>query len=388
MARILLGWELGAGRGHAVRLTRLARRLRAHGHRPILALQQVGALPEDVAEILQAPLWPGQIVTLARRAAGPPRGMGDILATLGLGDIAAMTGMLRAWDGLIGAVRPDAVAAEFAPGLMMAAHGRVPLLALGNGFSLPPANLDHFPALGADAPREPEEALRDRLNVARAACGRSPLASLPALFASDCALVSTFVELDPYRAWRPTGHGAPVTDGPVPAAGEGKEVFVYLSEPARLPAAFLDGLAASGLAVTLHVRALSPAEAAGLAATGFRIEPLPVPFARIVGEAGLLVSQGGLGFVSSALIAGLPQLILPFDMEKSLTAAAITGLGLGETVEAGRFDAQSFGATLRRLAGDSVLTKRARAAAPRFRARLARNAQDEAMAAIEELLRR
>jgi UDP:flavonoid glycosyltransferase YjiC (YdhE family) len=53
LARILLGWELGAGRGHAVRLAALERALAARGHVVIFAVQQIGSIA--AGEVWQAP---------------------------------------------------------------------------------------------------------------------------------------------------------------------------------------------------------------------------------------------------------------------------------------------------------------------------------------------
>jgi len=386
VARVLLGWELGAGRGHAVWIARIARSLRARGHEPVLAVQQVGALAGE-GDVWQAPLWPGQIVALARRAPASPRSMGDILATLGLADGAAVQGILHGWDRLLAAVRPDLVAADFAPGLMMAARGRLPLLACGNGFTLPPSGLDRFPVLGGGAARDDEGELLDRLNGALSSCGRPPLPALPGLFAGDVMLVATFAELDPYRAWRPSGQCAPVTDGPVPMAGSGRGLFVYLSAPARLPAGFIEGVAAARLPTALHARGLAAADVARLRNAGLRVEPEPVPFARIAQETSLLLSQGGLGFVSSGLLAGLPQLVLPCDMEKGLTGQAVEAAGLGACLSPHGFRADALAEMLQRLAGDSALAARARAAAADFRARTATTAEEETLAAIEALLR-
>ena len=387
MARVLLGWELGAGRGHAVRLAGLVRQLEARGHAVVLAVQQTGSVPAT-GEVWQAPLWPGQIVALARRGLPPPRTMGDILAALGLGDVAATAGLIGAWDRLLAATGPDLVVAEFAPGLMLAAKGRVKLLATGNGFSLPPAAMAEFPSSGGGAALHDEDVLLGALNDALGRCGRAPLAALPAIFGADVALPATFAELDPYRPWRAGGHGAPALDGPVPLAGDGDELFVYLTPGAPRSAAYFQGLAASGLRVRIHARDLLPAEAEALRGAGLVAEAEPVPFASIAERSRLLLSHGGLGFVSSALLAGLPQAMLPFDMEKQFTANAVVGLGLGEAMPARDLPADALAAMLRRLAGDDALATRCRLAAPDFRARAARSSEEESMDAIEALLRR
>ena len=113
-----------------------------------------------------------------------------------------------------------------------------------------------------------------------------------------------------------------------------------------------------------------------------------MPFAQIAREARLLLSQGGLGFVSSALLAGLPQLILPFDMEKALTADAVARLDLGERLLLDGFSAARLADAIGRLAGDTALAARAREAAGGFRARMPVTAEEETLTAIDVLLGR
>lgn len=59
MATILLGWEIGAGLHHVRTLLEIARALRAHGHKPVLALQNLqeswALLGKEHLDVLQAP---------------------------------------------------------------------------------------------------------------------------------------------------------------------------------------------------------------------------------------------------------------------------------------------------------------------------------------------
>jgi UDP:flavonoid glycosyltransferase YjiC (YdhE family) len=63
-------------------------------------------------------------------------------------------------------------------------------------------------------------------------------------------------------------------------------------------------------------------------------------------------------------------------------------MSLGEAMPARGLEAEALAAMLRRLAGDDALAMRSRQAAPAFRARAARSSEEEAMDAIEALLRR
>jgi rhamnosyltransferase subunit B len=369
-----------------VRLGGILAELGRRGHEAIVAAQQIGAVPEGV-EVWQAPLWPRQITALARRAEVTPATMGDILAVLGLGEPGVATGMIGAWDRILAAVRPDAVIAEFAPGLSLACFGRVPLLSVGTGFALPPADLDIFPSLTGQPTVHDEGQLLDTVNAALATHGRSPRSSLPGIFQVDRELAAVFTELDPYRPWRKSALGFPSTFmSKEIASGEGDELFVYMNGRETRPNALWQGLAKSGLKVRIFDPMLSPSDRAILARAGLIVEPRPVPFDLIAARSRLVVSHGGLGFVSAALMAGLPQIILPFDIEKHMIAASIEELGLGRRVEYGTIEAESFAGLLQSAFGDTALTGRSRAAAPGFGGRFRRTADEEAADAIEQLL--
>ncbi|MET0270584.1 MAG: glycosyl transferase-like UDP-glucuronosyltransferase [Sphingomonas sp.] len=385
MARVLIGWELGANTGHIVKLAGIARELAARGHSPVLAVQQIGACPPGLP-VWQAPLWPLQLATLLRSASFTPATMGDILAVLGLGDVSAMRALIGGWDNILAATRPDVVAAEFAPGLMMAARGRAPTVALGTGFSLPPPHLPVFASLTGRPAVESEARLLDGLNIALAANDRASLDRLTAIFAADRTCVAAFREMDPYREWRPTGHGAPsVMPAPRVSTGQGDELFVYMNGLGKWPNGFWQGLADSRLPVRVHDPRLAEADARALEAAGFIVERTPVAFDDIVARSRLVLSHGGLGLASSCLLAGVPMAFVPFDIEKRMVAASVVELGLGvrldfEQVEAGRLAAMA-----REAFADAAMGERARAAAPGFRARMGRTCEQETVDVIEAL---
>lgn len=387
MPRILIGWELGAGSGHAVRLAEIERALRARGHEPVFAVQQIGAL-KTASEVWQAPLWPGQLTTIARRSATTPATIGDILAVLGLIEDGAIAAMLRAWERIIAATRPDAVAAEFAPALMLAARGRLPLLAMGTGFSLPPSHHARFPSLTGKPAVWDEAMLLDRANGGLAAAGRPRLDHLPAMFAADRAIPAVFRELDPYREWRRDAYGIPSLSGAVTAeGGAGEELFLYLNGQKPLPNAFWQGVAGAGLPTRLYAPRLGDADRAVLENAGMAIEQAPVPVDRIVARSRMVVSHGGLGFTCAMLLGGVPHVLVPFDIEKRMIAASVEEIGLGVRQEFSTIKADIFGALLRRVWNEEPMHQRARAAAPGFRARAARSSGEETADALENLLR-
>lgn len=386
MARILIGWELGANTGHIVKIAGIAAELAARGHQPVLALQHIAAAPSRYS-LWQAPLWPTQLATLSRTGATTPATMGDILAVLGLGDVAAMRGLIGAWDAILKAVNPDLVIAEYAPGLTMAAFERVPVLALGTGFSLPPPHLPHFASLTGKPAVEDESRLLDGLNAALAANGRRPRERLTSLFDADREIAAVFREIDPYREWRQSRHGVPsVMPAPALATLRGDEVFIYMNGLTRWPNGFWQGVVDSRLKVRVYDPRLSEADATVLEGAGLRIERKAVPFERIVERSRLVVSHGGLGMACSSLLAGMPMLFVPFDIEKRMVSASIVEIGLGRRLDFENVESARLAGTLREAFHDDAMGERARAAAPGFRARMARTCEQETADVVEEML--
>jgi len=386
LARILIGWELGAGDGHSTRQLKLAQLLTERGHEPLFAPQQIGPFAVH-GPTWQAPVWPRLLGPLSRRYALPPATMGDMLAYLGLDDRQAMAAMIMAWDRVVADARPDVVVAEYAPSLQMVVRGRVPCVAWGTGFSLPPADMPEFPSLSGEAAVVPETALLASLNDALADTGRKPLAALPEVFAADRSIAATFTELDPYRQWRCEPLSAPAVPESIPlAASDGAEVFVYFNTPARRPEALLQALVQSKLTLRIHDPLIDERAAAVLESKGIAVEREPVAFTQIAARSRLVVSHGGLGFASSALLAGLPQVVIPFDQEKRLTAEALVELGLCRQVDVQGLEAGALVAVLRSAWDDDEFHARAREAAPAFRERMEPSAEEAAADVVEEFI--
>ncbi|HEV2866697.1 MAG TPA: glycosyl transferase-like UDP-glucuronosyltransferase [Allosphingosinicella sp.] len=373
MARILIGWELGGNRGHALRMAQLARALGAQGHEVSLALQRIDALAGGEAagtEVWQAPLTPRLLTHGPRGAAGLPATMGDILARLGFDDAQLVAAMIRGWHRLLQAVGADLVIAEYAPFLLLAARGRVPSISVGTGFQTPPADMASFPALIERPPLIDEALTLAAVNAGlAAAAGGEGLAALPQLFAADRVVTETFAELDPYSEHRREPLALPVPACFDAEAGRGEEVFVYAPETMTADAPFWRGLAESKLPVRVHVPRAPAAVRSAVEGLGLAFEPEPLPFALIARRSRLLVSHGGHGFVCAGMAAGLAHVIAYLDIEKYAYGRALARHGLGGHVAMAGIQPKPFAASLQRLYGDEGLIGRAKAAAPVLLAR-------------------
>ena len=376
MARILIGWELGANRGHAERLARLGATLRDKGHDIVFAVQRLDAFAPDQAAgdpVWQAPLSPRLLVTVPKGPLPPPVGMADILARLGMDDGALVAAVLRGWQRIFAAVAPALVIADFAPFLLLAARGRLPTIAVGNGFSLPPAGMAAFPSLVAGNGVD-QSALTEQVNAALAGTGGAAIRGLPQVFAADRSLPATFAELDPYRSRRDDALICPLPADFEAAASDGEELFVYGPESLPPDSPLWKGLAQSGLVVRVHVPRAAPRLREAVQALGLLFEPEPLPLPLIARRSRLLLSHGGHGLVCAGLAAGLPHVVVHADLEKLSYGHALARAGLGGHVALHALRPDAFAASLRRVHGDDALAARARAAAPDF---LARDRRDQ-----------
>lgn len=384
MARFLLGWELGAGRGHLVRLAEIARQLTAQGHEVVIASQRLSRafdFPEGVT-LWQAPVWPRLLGNVGALGGPMPNTMGDILVRLGLDNEEALPVLISGWESILAAVRPDAVVADFAPALLCAAHGRLPTILVGLGFDAIAHTLPSFPSLTGQPAAYSEAETLERVNRGLKQSGIAALERLPQIFAADRVLAGTFTELDPYAKWRTEPPVAPSVAHPVGEAGGGEEIFLYIEATLLRTAALWDGLVRAVLPVRVHAHGASEAQNAELARLGFTVERHPIPFSEVARRSRLTMSYGGLGFTSSSLAAGVPIVIVHYDLEKRLTGEAVTRLQLGGQVYAGAIQPEAFATSLRQIYHNDSIQRRARELAPGFRARLFPAQEELAVAAV------
>lgn len=391
MARILFGWELGANRGHIERLLPMARRLLDSGHEVALALQQIDCVGLDRdprITLWQAPVWPRLLINNLQDGSRRVATMGDILAQLGLDRPGCLAAMISGWDAIFAAFRPDVIVADYAPALLAAARERVPTISVGDYFSCPPYQLDRFPNLTGTPNAYDEDVLLDTVDADLVSVGRAPLAGLPALFAADHVMVGNFAELDPYRPLRIGNYCAPSIKLPLADGngGGGEEVFVYGYNRVGADSPIWAGLAATRRTVRVHMRDATREHLACFKRLGFIFEPKPLSFPTIARRSCVAVSYGGNGFTSACLVAALPQLMMPFDLEKLLTARAVDALGLGKMLGFNGVTADQVTEAVNALASDTVLAAKLRTLAPEVKSRMTVSMADEVIACITRLI--
>ncbi|MGE0746656.1 MAG: glycosyltransferase [Rhodospirillales bacterium] len=322
--RVLLAWEMGEGLGHASRLLRLATRLRDLGWRPIVAARETAALADRyaAADIAVVPT-PAHRSQYRGAATFRPATFADMMGVCGYADRDALAAVVGGWDAVLDEHRPDVAIADYSPLLSLAAFGRMPLIAIGDGFVTPPETADGgFPPLGdsAQAVWEPA-ALLANAQAVQAGRGKARPDSLGAIMRGAGQVVSVAPEIDIYAADRAIPAAGPWT---VPAEGPptppDRRAFAYLRTDTPAAKMILEAAVEGGLAMEAHLPGAAPAFAARLERAGCRVHDRPPPMEEILERCTLVIHHGGVGTLEAAAFAGRPQLLVPRQLEQRLNA--------------------------------------------------------------------
>jgi len=359
---------MGRGYGHLTRLYPIAAELLEACHRVIFV-----ARPTDAMKGLLAPLThppnellletPPSVGMPPADAAAPIATLADLLVGRGLADKDRLAALAIGWQSLFKRHSPDLVVSDFDPACVAFCRGRVPVISVGHGFSIPPAGAalppirpweDDIP----DASKEAEARLCEALSVALCPADATVETAAEAL-RGDHAFPCTLAVLDPYRGRRREPVFAPYNDQAHARPDQNVElpvefVFVYLPPDHPQLGALAELLSGWERSIVAFVPPDRNGAAPSLGDGILRLESLPA-LARILPRARCVVHHGGLGIAQAALKAGAPQIMHPAALEQQVTAWCVQRLGCGAIVPAGwRADFGAYTAVLRRAESRAV----------------------------------
>lgn len=362
-----LAWDLGAGRGHAVRIAALARCLLQRGDQVRLFARDLrtlhAVLETEAGGLAKLPLLPAphNDWIVQTRA---PASWGDILwSECGLHDPAQTAAITRAWQGLLELSGVERLLVDAAPlAHLTAARLGIPSVAIGTGFLCPP-------------PGPPWPLFRDWEAVDVADVRAREVRICEHLAAIDATPDQLHGTASAMFTWRDCDH-YPGRGGQVqylgPLAGNGTaaqwppgspRILLYLQPGyAHLPLlhAALQTLPDAAVLAYFGGPAIWPEQAR------LRVATLPIDIGLALQQADLVISHGG-NLAVLAASAGVPSVLLPTQVEMYLTARRMCQLGVAVSLTP-PFDALEFATPLRR-ALDPAMARRAQAFAADLPAR-------------------
>ncbi|PXA97452.1 hypothetical protein DMC47_14115 [Nostoc sp. 3335mG] len=370
--RVLLAWEGGAGRGHVVTLKVIAEALGTAAicdaalcrmdHAAEIAPFCEGVFPG-------ARLWPNRS---RREAAGNPRAAtwGDFLGDLNFWDAGFLVTQIDWWLKTIRARQSRLVVADFAPCAQLAARvAGIPSVAVGTGYSVPPAGVDRFPVLLPEFTDLvfDEAELLDAVNRALAHFGALPLKRLSDIYAGAAAMPRTIPGLDPYTDLRQAPLLPPLNEKLPRPDGGGDEIFLYFSTSETGNAALVEAITGLGL----PIRAFLPGADAGVktrfADAGIVVEERPVPVEDIGRRSRLMIHSGQHGSLCMGLGLGLPQIAVPQHLEHLFHARKAATLAPVAIIDPGMTEPADISALIKATCRDDGRVEAARTAAERLR---------------------
>jgi len=293
--KVLLGWELGAGQGHIQRLVALAQILETQGFEPVFALKAYKF--KGISFSWQTVFAP-RLPFLGRQDSYT---FTDILENFGFGNVNLLRSHLQSWQSVLAEVTPSLIIADHAPGLVLAAYGKIPTIVIGECFTVPPL-VESFPILRFPAPPESTQH-QERVNATvRELVSDSPLGKL---LNGDASFIFGIPELDPYQHLRDREKYVSLHITPIPRD-------LYRA----------DGLSWAYLADHYPYREL----VLQILKPQCEFKPLNEGLA---GKS-LAIHNGGLTTAIACLLTGIPQLILPIYLEQHLNAIALSQLGVAK----------------------------------------------------------
>ncbi|MBA4742711.1 MAG: UDP-glucuronosyltransferase [Azoarcus sp.] len=340
MARVLIAWEMGANLGHLARCRAVAQALAAAGIDSVIAARELGAMDTRANHIRMLPAPRIPPVRGTRRP--PPANYAELLLAQGYTAPDGVAASVRAWLDMIELCEADYVLADYAPTAMLAAHlAGLPYAAIGNGFAVPPC-VEPWPSI-----RVFDEIPPERLVSAESTLDRSVARALGTLGHRDGPrirdlfgpqdLLDTFAELDHYGIRPQANYIGPVfgTTDPLRVPWldmPGPRVGAYIRASVPGARAMLDALKGTDLQAVCVMPDLPASVARRYATQRLRIALRPVALDALLPAMDLMIGYGGGATMSEALLAGVPLLLMPDQVEHYLAALCVERLGAGKLI--------------------------------------------------------
>ncbi len=336
MARILVGYERGDNLGHYRRLAPVAEALAARGHQVTFFLRN----PYDCRNELTRnplPFIPSPDLVPPNPAEREPKRMGaysDIMVYCGFGRLELLYPATLAWRTIFDQVRPDLIVCDHSPVACFAAYGRIPVVQVGDGFTIPPAQGETFPGFQPKKTATVDPQLITAvMNEVQSRLGGPTVPCVTAPLRTAGRLICTLKGLDPYKDQRQDPVVGP-TEGlqaPLPLPNK-PGIFAYLGIEHRNTPKMLEVLKQLDVPVEAYVRGMTPQTAKKYVRPGMKFYKAPQPIDQVLARASLAIHHGGSGMCLACCSAGRPQIALPIHEETLLNSQALGRVGVGRTL--------------------------------------------------------
>ena len=336
MGNILIGYEYGSGLGHLTRMLPIARMFSDCNHKVILFVRN----PKECAQIItqeRMPLLPVMNIKVNVPEIGMQSGYNsysDFMAIAGGYYPEQLFTVTLSWKTLFELFKPDLIVCDHSPNCCLSAFGLIPVVLIGDGFTLPPANEPVFPVTrGASPVLDPDRVLENMRIVQKMHGHRIPQA-ITEPFQTASRLFCTLPELDHYPLMRrDTVIGPPPNDLLEPTEPPDEpRWFAYLKMEFPATGRILENLCTVKLPGEVFIGNITPEWEVRLTRNNIVVHHDPQPMNEILPRVSVVLHHGGNGVSCAALSAGRPQVIVPMYHETELIGEKLRRMGVGHTL--------------------------------------------------------
>lgn len=338
MKTILLANELGDGLNHVNQLIEVAR-VCARSARVVFGIREdkIKHLSSvEFASRLEYRIIPA-MRPLDDAANASTKTFADVLNLFGFSDTERVTTAAMGWREVLNDVKPDLVISDLAPMAYLAAGNSTKIVVVGNGYTVPPAGQMMPPVRPWKSAVPPESRAREgrilaALNTCRERLQGQSINYVSDIFSGDDTFLCSLKSFDPYRGYRAGRWRWPFNIPDIllqPQPTQARSIFVYL--PGAHPALeqLIQSLNGLERPARLYISGADADRLASRCRSHIGIFRKPADLGRTLADASLVVHHGGLATCHAALAAGVPQLILPDNLERFLNAQAVVDLKVG-----------------------------------------------------------
>jgi hypothetical protein len=248
----------------------------------------------------------------------------NLLAAIGFAHERDLALLVEAWDRVLALLSANLIIADSSPLACVAARGRIPIVAVGSSFNMPPADLPVFPAMMTGGLAEANQSLiLDTVNRVLQDRGVSRIQHLPELFAGDRRAVFGVPQLDPYFTRRAERLLRPCVniEGPL-APREAPSIFFALPSTFANLTGVVRTLDRTRASMSCYVPGPETVGVSLLKGIGARVlEARPI-LKDVLSEAAVVLAASP-DLALSGYLAGRPQVILRSDLETSVMASEL-----------------------------------------------------------------
>jgi len=333
MGNILVGYEYGAGMGHIARILPIAKALSKRDHEVVIFLFN----HQECAKIISSERMPVipvmNMITRIPELGYPPHShsYSDSIAVTGGYYPENLFTVTLSWKTIFDIYKPDLIVCDHSPNCCLAAFDRIPVVLIGDGFTLPPVHEPTFPVYHGASPIIDTDRLLENMRIVQKRHGHKIPQTITEPFRTAARLFCTLPELDHYQQMRrDTVIGPPPNDLLEPAnQPTAPRWFAYLKASFTITGTILESLCDVKIPGEVYISGLTTEMEACLKRSNIVVHHEPPPMNEILPHVSVVLHHGGNGVSCAALSVGRPQIVVPMYQETQLTGERLRRIGVG-----------------------------------------------------------